>query len=211
MVYLPHDLIRLHDVTELKDYKQLPDWAQQSLKQAPVVVVRRGPITADGIPVGIRGAQKAERAAALLAVRNDYEIVHPKDLVRSQKWQLVAQNRQQLPVFRALKLIFPVLAPYEWGIGGSCGYELVTGVPMVNNASDLDVIVTHFPEMTVQEANGLLQNLNQFDVHVDLQVTQGQNGFSLEEYANHRSETILVKTVEGPQLVSNPWQAIREK
>lgn len=123
----------------------------------------------------------------------------------------VAATRKELPVFQALREVFPILQEYQWEIGGSCGYELVTGVPMVNLNSDLDIIVKNFPVISLSEARDLLFKLNQFKVHIDMQVTDGQNGFSLEEYANDRSQTTLIKTVNGPELTKNPWLAITQK
>lgn len=210
MTYFPHDLIKLNEVQHLVNFAELPQWAKNSLLRAPFVVVRRGSQINGQIPVGIRGLLKAQRAAAVVAEENVAQKISPFQLVQSKKWTFVEKIRQQLPVFQALPAVVPILEPFEWGIGGSCEYELASGVPMVNVNSDLDIIVKHFAKLSATQAQTLLAKLNQFGVHIDLQVVTDQNGFSLEEFANARSRTVLIKTSGGPQLATDPWQAIQE-
>lgn len=211
MKFLPHDLIELDEAQSLQDFNSLPQWAKESLIAAPFVVVRRGQQMNDMIPVGIRGRLKKQRASALVSAQSVKSKTTPFELAKTQKWADLDRDRQKLPVFQALRSVAPIMHKYEWGIGGSCGYELVTGIVMANETSDLDIIVRNFPKIETAQAKTLLFELNQFNVHIDLQVTEGQNGFSLEEYANDRSETTLIKTANGPKLATDPWLAIKAK
>ena len=123
-------------------------------------------------------------------------------------------ERQKLIAFQALVKIAPLLTDYQWGISGSLAYEMATGVKMVKESpehtSDLDLIMPDLPKINVAEARKFLARLNQFGTHADVQVVYGENGFSLEEYALERDQQILIKTVTGPILSENPWQAIKE-
>ena len=71
-------------------------------------------------------------------------------------------------------------------------------------SSDLDLVWQAENPLSQNEAKELLKKLNQFGVHADLQVIQGGNGFSLEEYSQSKS-TIMMKTLTGPILVKDPW------
>ncbi|PIO81842.1 hypothetical protein BSQ38_09455 [Pediococcus damnosus] len=206
MELLPHDLIKLGAIKNLKEFERLAQWAKLSLVRAPWVVVRRGYQSAGMVPVGIRGNLRNERQSAMVSEQAIVGKVSPFDLVLNKMWLSVNSSRKTLPVFQALDAIAPIMRDFSWGIGGSYGYELVSGVPMAKVSSDLDIIVQNFPKVSVNEAQKLLSELNQYGVHIDLQVVEGQNGFSLEEYAHNRSQTILMKTEKGPQLVPDPWE-----
>jgi phosphoribosyl-dephospho-CoA transferase len=69
-----HDLLEIDTERFLKANSSVPPWVAKSLRHAPFVVVRRGPVsTEQGIAVGVRGSQRNERWPA---------VCHP-DLVRS--------------------------------------------------------------------------------------------------------------------------------
>ncbi|MFS1240402.1 hypothetical protein ACL36S_16155 [Lactiplantibacillus plantarum] len=38
-----------------------------------------------------------------------------------------------------------------------------------------------------------------------MQMVHGQAGFSLEEFAQNRADSILMKTSHGPVLTEDPW------
>ncbi|WP_264372415.1 phosphoribosyl-dephospho-CoA transferase MdcG domain-containing protein [Companilactobacillus paralimentarius] len=81
---------------------------------------------------------------------------------------------------------------------------MATGTRAAKMTSDLDLVWLPEHSINKNEASSLLKELNQFGIHADLQVIQGNNGFSLEEYANSTS-TIMMKTLEDPILVKDPW------
>ncbi|AVK62098.1 malonate decarboxylase holo-ACP synthase [Lactobacillus sp. CBA3605] len=204
----PHTIIRLVAPTDFEGSVPIPSWVPAALQQMPVVVVRRGP-QLNGIPVGVRGPQRNQRWAGWLkGPINMAQQISPEQLVTTKAWQMITPNRQQLPVFQALPAIASIMS-LPWGLGGSAGFELATGQAAVKPTSDLDLIMPAQHPLTVSAAQQLLQALNQFGVHVDVQLVAGQNGFSLEEYAQQRTTTVLLKTAQGPQLVTNPWQAVK--
>jgi phosphoribosyl-dephospho-CoA transferase len=59
-----HDLLEIDAERFLEAHSSAPGWVAESLRHAPFVVVRRGPIPAEeGIAIGVRGAQRNERWA----------------------------------------------------------------------------------------------------------------------------------------------------
>lgn len=199
----PHTLIRLDPVSLITD-SQLPEWAQAMLNESPYVIVRRGS-QADRIPVGLRGYQKAQRFGAWIEPSQIADTVTPHQALGLL--QHLAPERAALPAFQKLTALLPLLAGFEWGVGGSLQFELVTGLPMARAVSDVDVIMTRPDEpMSVSEAQDLITELKAIaGAHADIQVVHGQAGFSLEEFAQNRADSVLMKTSHGPELSDDPW------
>lgn len=198
----PHDLLKIDSISALSD--ELPSWANSIFPNSLTVVVRRSPVKAGLIPVGVRGMKRKHRFATYVDPKDVLEITTPYQLAERKTWEEVTPGRQVLPAIKALSKVNEVLRDYHWGISGSVGFELATGTPAAKMTSDLDLVWLPKQEISKQAANELLKRLNQFGVHADLQVIQGDNGFSLEEYANSTS-TIMMKTLEDPVLVRDPW------
>lgn len=199
----PHTLIRLDPVSLITD-SALPEWAQAMLNESPYVIVRRG-CQAARIPVGLRGYQKSQRFGAWIEPSQIAETVTPHQALGLL--QHLSPERAALPAFQKLTALLPLLSGFEWGVGGSLQFELVTGLKMARAVSDVDVIMTR-PEtpMTVPEAQDLISELKAIaGAHADIQVVHGQAGFSLEEYAQNRADSILMKTSHGPVLSEDPW------
>ncbi|MCI1894658.1 MAG: malonate decarboxylase holo-ACP synthase [Lactobacillus sp.] len=202
--FTPHTLVRLKAADALTAASPLPDWAVAILTESPYVIVRRGP-QADRIPVGLRGYQKAQRFAAFVVSAQVAATVTPQ-----QALALLPQldpMRAQLPAFQKLKALQPLLQGFDWGVGGSLQFELVTGLKMARPVSDVDVIMTRPAQaLPVAAAQTLIQRLQAIaGAHADIQVVHGQAGFSLEEYAQHRAAQVMMKTATGPQLTADPW------
>lgn len=211
----PNDLLQFTSLQDLVlTENPLPGWAKDSLSETKTVVVRRGLVSDNLIPVGIRGYERKQRFACYLNVAAIKKQYHPQYFIQHKSWESLSEDRQKLPPFQALQKIVPLLSNFQWGIGGSLGYEMATGVKMVKNTtehvSDLDLLLYQTPTLNRSQAQELLQKLNQYHVHADVQVVKGQNGFSLEEYAANRSKKTLVKTAAGPLLVVDPWQFLQE-
>ncbi|WP_125565473.1 malonate decarboxylase holo-ACP synthase [Companilactobacillus insicii] len=206
---LPHDLIKI----KLDDFfsdSDIPSWVIDSLKRAPLVIVRRGIL--DGkIPVGVRGVRREQRFPGFISsnIITGENVISPRSLV-NDTWKNLPDERLKLPAFKALPKIATLLEGYQWGIGGSAGFELASGQPTAKMTSDLDLIWYENRHLSHAESVKLLKSLNQFGVHADFQVVHGQKGFSLEEFANNTSDTILIKTANGPKLSSDPWTEIEK-
>lgn len=212
----PHDLLTFaNDQDLISEENPLPEWAKDSLSKAKIIVVRRGEIKDGLIPVGLRGYERNQRLAGFLKISNVKKVYHPSYFIKNSSWQNLPLDRQKLPAFQALEKIVPILENYDWGISGSLAYEMATGVKMVKHtsehSSDLDLIMLATRKLSHSEANELLKKLNKFGTHADLQVVNGEKGFSLEEYAQNCDRQILVKTASGPILSKDPWAFLKEK
>lgn len=156
--------------------------------------------------MGIRGFQKNQRFGTWIAPSNCELAVTPQQAL-TQLSQLSAKRRQ-LKSSQTLVTIQPLLKDYQWGVGGSLEYQLVTGIEMAREDSDVDIIMA-LPEIPITRfaARVLIERLHQIaGAHADIQVVFGQYGFSLEEYALATTSEILVKTAQGPILCRDPWQ-----
>lgn len=199
----PHDLLQIKTITDLTG-EPLPQWAKEVFPKSLTVVVRRSPVLAGKIPVGIRGPKREQRFASYLETSKICRVITPYELVQAANWNNLASARKKLPAMTALPQVAQILQDYHWGISGSVGFELATNTPTAKTTSDLDLIWKPESPITKVSAQQLLQALNQFGVHADLQVIQGTDGFSLEEYANS-SSTMMIKTLGDPILVTDPW------
>ena len=195
----PHDLLKIRSIKDLTG--NLPDWTLKMFPESMTVVVRRSPIVDDKIPVGIRGMKREQRLASFVNRADVVRVTTPYELVQKQLWKTA---RQDIPAINALPAVSEILKNYRWGISGSVGFELATATHTAKMSSDLDLVWQAENPLSQNEAKELLKKLNQFGVHADLQVIQGGNGFSLEEYSQSKS-TIMMKTLTGPILVENPW------
>lgn len=200
----PHDLLKIDSIADLTE-TSFPEWVKEIFPKSLTVVVRRSPIIDQKIPVGIRGIKREQRFATYLGQSKILKVTTPYDLVKQSSWNDLSLNRQQLPAIQALFKVNQILNGYDWGISGSVGFELATKTPTAKITSDLDLVWRPQTPISKKSSQNLLQKLNQYGVHADLQVIQEDSGFSLEEYANS-SSTIMMKTIKGPILVEDPWQ-----
>ena len=199
----PHDLLKISSINDLIT-DGLPKWAQDIFPDSLTVVVRRSEIVDGKIPVGIRGIKREQRFAAFVLDSDVKEVITPYQLVSEKAWQNISDERKMLPAVKALPAVAKILQEYKWGISGSVGFELATKTNSAKMTSDLDLVWKPNGLISREGARNLLKKLNQFGVHADLQVIQGNNGFSLEEYSQSKS-TIMMKTLSDPILVKDPW------
>src|SRR6202042_3964842 len=81
-----HSLLRL-GAEALEWESGAPPWAAESLRQAPWVVVRRPVPRNESLPVGVRGAQRSQRAAAWVSVNAVRECITPQMLAAQFAWR----------------------------------------------------------------------------------------------------------------------------
>lgn len=183
-----HDL--LWGMTPAHVPADAPAWVLEALGAGQPVVVRRAIAQPGQVAVGVRGRLREQRFAAQmpLALR---EVTSPRDL----------------PALRALAQLRPLLAQKDWGVSGSAGFELATGIEALHDASDLDLIL-HTPEpLERRDAEDLLAILDTAVCAVDLQLQTPFGAVALREWAGS-SRRVLLKTASGAHLVIDPWQAL---
>ena len=195
----PHDLVWLTERSALEGVTEA--WVEEIWHPGLPVVVRRDVNPNGRVPVGIRGLKREQRAAAWVAPEHVVRVVSPEELVDTQT--LVRSPFITQPPVQVAFQLAQQRWPWVWGITGSSGYSLATGIPVLHAASDLDLMI-RAPQPLAREALLRWQQLISGALcRVDTQVNVPQGGFALTEWL--RDGRVLLKTNRGPQLVSDPW------
>ncbi|MBB1633240.1 malonate decarboxylase holo-ACP synthase [Cupriavidus sp. UME77] len=203
---LPHDLLWLADAPGFARANALPAWASAGwLAQAPLVVRRDGAVEGR-IPVGLRGTTRAQRHAAWLPAAQVARVVTPGMLARQARWR-DHPRRAALPALAALARIAPQLdaAQVDWGVTGSVGFTLASGIDVLHAGSDLDLLVTAGTPLSAELARTLAALLDDAQARIDIQVATPFGAFALRERVRTGSR-VLLKTATGPVMSQDPWQ-----
>jgi phosphoribosyl-dephospho-CoA transferase len=180
----------------------VPASVRRELEETNFVVVRRGLITESWVPIGIRGHERSQRWAAWCPLYAIQQIVKPTDLLT----QVDTANGVS-PVRRALRTLMKgwKWLTYPWGPAGSLGFEVATGKQTTTMGSDLDVVIYADNPISRRDAQRLLASADDLEVRLDIRIETPTCGFSLTEYATSPTKTILLRTVAGPVLGTDPW------
>ncbi len=199
----PHDLLQLSCVAALTDVGA-PTWVAAALLRAPFVVVRRDRDRSGWVPVGIRGESRAERRAAWVRGNDIAMTVTPESLAASRCWR--SHRRRALPAFAALDAIASAAATYDlaWGPGGSVGFELASGVSVVREDSDIDLVVRPTPFHTRHDLAAFGQSVAGMPVRVDVAIEGALGSVALGEWLQS-PDRVLIKADTGPRLGAFHW------
>jgi phosphoribosyl-dephospho-CoA transferase len=182
----------------------VPASVRRELEETNFVVVRRGVVTENWVPIGIRGPQRSQRWAAWYPRYAIQEIVKPMDLLT----QVDTVNDQDIsPPRRALRSLMKAWQwlTYPWGPAGSLGFEVATRKQTTTMQSDLDVVIYADEPLSRRDAQRLLTSADDLEVRLDIRIETPTCGFSLTEYATSPNKTVLLRTVAGPILGDDPW------
>ncbi|MCF4996163.1 malonate decarboxylase holo-ACP synthase [Pseudomonas syringae] len=194
---LAHDL--LWGMTPEQLPVDAPLWAVESLEAGHPVVVRRALAAAGLVAVGLRGQTRDQRLAAFMRVSSIACRVSPEALCQ-------VESPRDLPVVHALAQLRPMLddCGWVWGISGSAGFELASGVAAMHADSDLDLILRAPQILTRSEARKMVAAFDQAACRVDLQLQTPFGAVALREWAGNASR-VLLKNAHQACLVSDPW------
>ena len=193
-----HDL--LWGMTQAHAPADAPAWVLEVLEAGHPVVVRRAIAQAGHVAVGVRGCLREQRFAAVMPIAAVQRRVVPEAL------RGVISPRD-LPALQALNQLRPVLARENWGVTGSAGFELASGIEALHARSDLDLILRTPTRLDRGDAESLLAILDTAACAVDLQLQTPFGAVALREWAGP-SRRVLLKNASGAQLVLDPWQAV---
>ena len=199
-----HDLLEVEPERFISLHASVPEWAAEELRRVPFLVVRRGLIAEQTIPVGIRGPERSQRWATFCEPGLVRSITTPPQLL---KRSVPAFRADSVPAFGSLSLLKDRWTGFDrpWGPGGSVGFELATGSHVATRESDLDIVIYADDPITTDEAKSLCASASGLPVAVDIRVETHAYGFSLKEYASQGSAPILLRTPYGVELRSIPW------
>jgi len=198
----PHDLLWGLRPEHLP--QETPAWARAALGGHVPVVVRRAPAEPGWVAVGIRGAAREQRHATWMRMSEISRLVSPQAVVRAGRWRSHAQP--QWPALRALRQVAGQLDALglAWGVTGSLGFELASGIRAAHPDSDLDLSLRAAHPLSRPEARTLCTLLDEAPGRIDLQLETPCGAVALREWAGE-APRVLLKTQDGPLLVSDPW------
>ncbi|SOP95293.1 malonate decarboxylase holo-ACP synthase [Pseudomonas syringae] len=196
---LPHDLLWGMPLTALPD--DAPKWAVEAVLAGQPVVVRRQAMPAGQVAVGLRGRGREQRYAASMPLAEVCRRVMPEQLIDAP-----TEIHQQWPALQALRQIRPVMEALEldWGVGGSAGFELASGIAALHQDSDLDLILRTPGRLNRRCAAELVEALEASVCRVDVQLQLESGAVALREWARPTGR-VLLKTATGARLVADPW------
>jgi phosphoribosyl-dephospho-CoA transferase len=202
--------VRTHDLLEV-DAKRLmsahsvaPEWVAKELRKSPFVVVRRGLVTEQRIPIGVRGCERNQRWGSYCHPELVKSITTPPQLLSRT---VLASRAVAIPALRSLQLLKPLWIDLDhlWGPAGSVGFELATGRHVAKPESDLDIMIYAETNMTREDAKFLCARATEVPAVVDIRVETPVCGFCLTEYARAGSASILLRTPDRLVLGDDPW------
>ena len=204
-----HDIIKLNLISENKFDLTLPNWAMESLKAAPYVVVRRGKIKKIKgnayLPIGIRGQSREERFGCFMLEDNCQAIITPEQIVKDKMWDN-SSTRWKTLLDRLEKSFEKWDSKLVWGLTGSVGFELITKQKVTNSNSDLDVVIKPNQPISIEEARQILDLLQESssatNTVIDANMKTSKGWIALTEYATGMG-TYLIKTETGEELVKD--------
>lgn len=194
---LPHDLVWGRPLCVLTD--RAPGWVGEAIRAEQPLVVRRARAPVGRIAVGVRGLGREQRYATFIALAQIRRIVRPEqliDLVGQQPWPALQALAWVRPLMQATGLV--------WGVGGSAGFELASGVAALHAASDLDLILRTPCWISRESAAHLVRALEGAPCRIDVQLQSPAGGVALREWAG-TSRQVLLKGRDAARLVEQPW------
>lgn len=195
----PHDLLWLRSQEALEEVNE--PWVAQTWHAGLPVVVRRDVDNAGRIPVGVRGLRRDQRAAGWVKADAVIRVVSPEQLVAPET--LLGSPFISLPPVQLAQQLAHFVWPWVWGVTGSTGYALATGIPVIHATSDLDLLIRAPEPLAATDLARWQQQLGGGLCRADTQVETPNGGFALAEWL--RDGRVMLKTHRGPRLVSDPW------
>ncbi|MCU6677515.1 malonate decarboxylase holo-ACP synthase [Leclercia tamurae] len=195
----PHDLIWLNARDALEGIADA--WVDGAWHTGLPVVVRRDVDGNGRIPVGVRGLKRDQRAAGWVNPDQIVRVVSPEQL-SAEASLLRSPFITQPPVQVAVQLS-RMTWPWTWGITGSTGYALATGIAVIHADSDLDLLIRAPQPLSPDVLLAWQSHLKGALCRADTQVETPLGGFALNEWL--RDGKTLLKTDRGPRLTANPW------
>lgn len=193
-----HDIVRFD-----REIIQQPALvAQLALTKQVFGVIRRGIASqSDLVPVGLRGVARNQRFALEIPADAIQAVIHPWEITTRESFRV--NEVAQFPAYAQYHAARKILSGFKWGVGGSLGFELSSGISAIKPTSDFDLLLyanapAELP-LTVIAAN------HSFFEQFDTQVITAKGGFALKEYLRTPAKKILLKTDAGPLLTKELW------
>ncbi len=187
----PHDLLWLAEPRHSLRGVALPDWVSLAALRTMPLVVRRDARRSDAIPVGLRGLTRAERFGTWIACADVDRVLTPADIVASRAWR-----RPELAMLAAIRTLDAAADALDaqrirWGVGGSAGFTLASGINVLHAQSDLDLLVYADHPLPQADVELLATLQDAGPTRIDIQVDTPHGGFSFLEWRRKRGKVLL--------------------
>lgn len=191
MEVVVHDIVYLKSMDQLDFFEPFQDWMQQDEMAQGIAVVRRMKVIDGKVAIGFRGNHRSKRFAAITSMSNIQRVIRPFDIIHN----IVPVTHKQ-----TLQTIEKVLAGHKWGIGGSVGFSMATGINVCHEQSDVDIIIYCNKISEMDQFSQLPSQLGSCTHLVDIQVEIiGIGAVVLTDYLHHSS--FILRTGTGPILL----------
>ncbi|EGQ26315.1 malonate decarboxylase holo-[acyl-carrier-protein] synthase [Sporosarcina newyorkensis 2681] len=186
-----HDIVYLESDLAIESSEAVPDWVSTEETAKNIAVVRRLMTLENVVPIGFRGNNRTKRFAALTPLENIQKVITPEQATFGR---MPRSHEQTIVHLRQL------CRNIRWGIGGSVGFTMATGIHACTEESDVDVILYKERMQSLQPLQRLHEQFQQLNHRVDVQVEVADFGACLlNELVT--STTVLLRTGTGVFLV----------
>ena len=196
--------IRAHDLVWISGDSHLyslshPEWTRESLRRAPVVVVRREQAPPDFVAIGIRGSYREQRHAAMLPLCDVRACRTPEFLAAERGW-LCGTTKISAPFCKALSAVDEYCLKEElaWGPIGGVGYQLATRTAVTDVHSDLDVMIRCDGPPDRNQLRMFDEHLDRAPVRIDVLLEGPCGGVAMREYLS--CADVLIKDSQGARI-----------
>jgi len=186
-----HDLVYLKAMDQIEYFGEYPDWLDEDEMARGIAVVRRMKVENGKVAIGFRGNNRSKRFAAVTTISNIKRVIRPFDILG---------NSYPKTHLQSLAHIEKVLDGFKWGIGGSVGFSMATGINVCHEKSDIDIVMYCEKLQQLDQLKPILAQLQKSEHRVDVQVEiLGVGAVVLADYLQHSS--FIVRTGTGPILL----------
>ncbi|MCH7320324.1 malonate decarboxylase holo-ACP synthase [Solibacillus sp. MA9] len=195
-----HDLVYLNSIEEIEFFGDLPDWMNEDEMAQGIAVVRRMKVMKGKVAIGFRGDNRSKRFAAITSISNIKREIRPFDILKKT---YPASHKQ------SLQYIAEVLDGFKWGIGGSVGFSMATGINVCHENSDIDIIIYCEKLNELDQLMPIFSELQKSIHRVDVQIEILDVGaVMLADYLEHHS--FILRTSTGPVLLKKDLLKFKE-
>ncbi|PID04235.1 malonate decarboxylase holo-ACP synthase [Sporosarcina sp. P2] len=186
-----HDIVYLESNQVIKSSETIPNWVLNEETANTIAVVRRMKTMNHIVPIGFRGANRSERFAAFTTKDNIRKVITAEEATHGVP---PTSHEETIEYLRDL------FKDIRWGIGGSIGFTMATGIQACTEYSDVDIIL-YKERFTALQPLQLLHEKIQMSAHpIDVQVEITNLGACmLNELVT--SPTVLLRTSTGVLLM----------
>lgn len=107
------------------------------------------------VAIGIRGKTRGERYGTAIPREWIHSVITPESLVQESVWRGWQRQKAFPQTIDSIQALASLFSKISWGIGGSLGYELATGLPTLSARSDIDIMLYPLKRFSMKSAQDI--------------------------------------------------------